>query len=259
LFLFFVPSIVYARICHQKAFAHLGYHHRVNYRQLAVVILIMLACLPLVGALADLTSKLPFSKATFAKFQAAEDAYNKQVAIIGRMDNFMDYILSLLMLAILPALFEETLFRGAIQNLLSRWWKAPVLAIVVTACIFSAVHGSYLGFLSRAALGFVLGWMYYRTGNLWLNIIAHAANNAVAITVLYVMRLKDPNVDLSKADPHYPMWWGIVAVAFVYGLFFLFEKVSNYQVSQPGKEILIETNDNNQPPWTHTTGTTQNA
>jgi membrane protease YdiL (CAAX protease family) len=246
--MFFLPTVAYAWYCHKKTFIHLGLNKKVDIQQAIVVIVIMMACLPLVGALSDLTERLPFSKATFEKFKAAEEAYNRQVAVIGRMDNFRDYLVSLIMLAILPAVFEETLFRGGLQNLLSRWWNAPVLAIVVTSIIFSAVHGSYLGFLSRAVLGFVLGWMYYRTGNLWLNIIAHAANNTIAVTTLYIMRRNNPHADLSKADPHFAMWWGFIAIIVVYILFILFEKVSSFQVNQPGREVLIPLN-NNEPLW----------
>src|SRR5215469_1366403 len=155
LFLFFLPPVFYAWLCHQKAFTHLGFKHKVTAPQFIVVVLIMIVAVPLVDALAELTKMLPFSKLTFEKFQLAEDDYNKQVSIIGRMNSFGDYVLSLFMLAILPAMFEETIFRGGLQNLLSRWWKAPILSIVVTAVIFSIVHGSYFGFLSRAVLGFL--------------------------------------------------------------------------------------------------------
>jgi len=175
--------------------------------------------------------------------------YHKQVAIIGRMNNFTDYILSLIMLAILPAMFEETIFRGGLQNLLSRWWKMPIFSIVVTAVIFSVVHGSYFGFLSRAVLGFVLGWMYYRTGNLWLNIIAHAANNAFAVTMIYVMRLKDPKMDVAKADVNLSVWWGLISLAVICGLLILFERFSQYQINKPGEEVIIRTDDYNHPSW----------
>jgi CAAX protease family protein len=249
LFLFFLPSVFYAWLCHKKAFTHLGFKNKVTASQFVVVILIMIAALPLVSALAELTKMLPFSKLTFETFQKAEDEYNKQVSIIGRMNNFKDYILSLIMLAILPAMFEETIFRGGLQNLLSRWWKAPILAMVVTAVIFSVVHGSYFGFLSRAVLGFLLGWMYYRTGNLWLNIIAHAANNAFAVTMIYVMRMKDPKMDIAKADINLSIWWGLISLALICGLFILFERVSHYQVNKPGEEVIIHADDYNQPSW----------
>ena len=249
LFLFFLPPIFYAWICHKKAFTHLGFKNKVTISQFFIVIIIMVAALPLVGALAELTKMLPFSKITFQKWQAIEDAYNKQVTIIGRMNNFSDYILSLFMLALLPAMFEETIFRGGMQNLLSRWWKMPILSIVVTAIIFSIVHGSYFGFLSRAVLGFLLGWMYYRTGNIWLNIIAHAANNAVAVTAIYVMRLKDPKMDIAKADVNLSIWWGLISLAVIYGLFVLFEKVSQYQIIKPGEEVIMREEDYNKPSW----------
>jgi len=257
LMLFFVPTVIYAWICHKKPFKHLGFKHSVTIQQAAIVIVIMLAALPLVGALSELTEKLPFSKATFDKFKAAEDAYNKQVEIIGRMNNFTDYVLSLFMLALLPAVFEETLFRGGIQNLLSRWWKMPILAVIVTSAVFSAVHGSYLGFLSRFVLGFVLGWMYHRTGNIWLNIIAHALYNGTAVTILYITKLKNPNADLSKADPQFPWWTAIVAVFILYGLFVLFERASKYQVDKPGEEVLLPFESTNNPSWLNTTAQDQ--
>ena len=250
LFLFFLPPVFYAWLCHKKAFTHLGYRHKVTLQQFLIAAAIMIAALPLVSALEDLTRMLPFSKATFVKFQAAEDSYNKQVSIIGRMNNFGDYALSMIMLAILPAMFEETIFRGGLQNLLSRWWKAPIISIIVTSIIFSLAHGSYLGFLSRAALGFLLGWMYYRTGNIWLNIIAHAANNAFALTALYLMKLKNPKADINTPDANLSIWWGLVSLAVVYGLFILFEKFSQYQINKPGEEVLIRDENPNRPSWT---------
>jgi len=248
-FLFFIPAWAYSKFCHTKPLTHLGFKQKVNVGQIGIVIAIMIACLPIVGALQDLTESIPFSKAMFAKFKAAEDEYEAQIKIIGKMDNFTDFLLSLFMLAILPAVFEEVMFRGAIQNLFSRWWGMPILAIIVTSILFSAIHFSYLGFLSRAALGFVLGWMYYRTGNLWLPIIAHAANNAVALTALYITKQNNPNAAVSDADPNVPSWIGLVAVGAVYGLFVLFEKVSKAQINNPGQEELIETDDMNRPNW----------
>jgi membrane protease YdiL (CAAX protease family) len=135
-FLFFVPAWAYAKYCHKKPFTHLGFKNKVSIGQAGIVIAIMIACLPMVGALSDLTESLPFSKEMFAKFKAAEEDYNAQIKIIGKMDSFPEFLLSLFMLAILPALFEEVLFRGAVQNLFSRWWKMPILAIIVTSILF---------------------------------------------------------------------------------------------------------------------------
>lgn len=238
LFLFFLPPVLYAWICHKKPFVHLGFKPVLNLRSASVVLLIMLAALPMVSFLQDLTEKLPWSKETLLTFKAAEAEYNKTVSVIAKMDNFTDYLISLLVIALLPAVFEETLFRGGIQNLLSRWTRAPVLGIVLTSVLFSAVHLSYLGFLSRFALGFVLGWMYYRTGNIWLNILGHFFNNAFAVTALYITS-HGGKVDASKLDERFPLWLGLGSIAIVYGLFKLFEKMSEREIVSPGEELQM--------------------
>ena len=238
-FLFFLPPFFYAIICHKKPFMHLGFKHTVNVKQALIVVLIMLACLPIVGAMQELTEMLPWSKATLLHFKQAEEDYNKQVMVIARMDSFFDYLVSVVMIAFLPAVFEETLFRGGLQNLLSRWFKMPIVAVVITSIIFSAVHGSYLGFLSRFVLGFVLGWVYYRTGNIWLNIIGHFFNNAFAVTALYISTKPGAAPDPSKIDDHFPLWIGLAGIAAVYGLFIFFEKLIKDDIDRPGEEVLI--------------------
>ena len=232
IFLFFLPPVLYARICHIKAFSHLGLRNNLQEKkpalqtiliQIVVIIMIMMASMPAVSALQELTELLPWSKATLLQFQSAEDTYNKQIAVIARMNNFNDYIISVVVVALLPAIFEEILFRGAI-------------------------HGSYLGFLSRFALGFVLGWIFYRTSNIWYNIAGHFFNNAMALTVLYISSKPGEKIDPSKMEEHFPLWIGLASVAIVVGLFLVFEKISKNSTDRPGEEVLIPGyNFNNNP------------
>ena len=239
LFLFFLPPFFYALVCHQKPSLHLGFKHKVNLPQIVIIVLVMLACMPLIDSLQQITLKFPWSKATLLRFDLAEQEYNKEISVIARMDNFSDYIIAMIMVAFLPAVFEETLFRGGLQNLLSRWFKKPILAIIVTSIIFSAIHGSYLGFLSRVALSVILGWIYYRTGNLWLSAIAHFFNNGFGITALYFSTKPGEKLDPTKFDAHLPLWMGLVSIAAIYGLFTLFEKASKDSIDRPGQEVLI--------------------
>lgn len=242
-FMFFVPVILYARVCHVKPMQHLGFKNSVNWKHVGLAILIMVACLPAVDALQEITKMLPWSKASLLKFDRAEDDYYKTIAVMARMNDVWDYIISLLVIALAPAVTEELLFRGALQNLLSRWLKQPITAILLTAIIFSAVHGSYLGFLSRFALGFVLGWMYYRTGNIWINILAHFFNNAAAVTMLYIQSKPGERLDPSKMEGNSPLWLGLLSLAAVIGLLIAFDKVG--KSDRPGEEVLIPGYSNN--------------
>jgi membrane protease YdiL (CAAX protease family) len=247
-FIMFLPPVVYAWICHRKTFQHLGFQKTLPLRELGLTIAIMLTCLPIVAGLQELTEMLPWSKATLAAFNAAEVTYNKQVTAMARMDNFGDYLISLSVIALLPALFEEVLFRGAIQNLLSRAIKSPIVAIIITSIVFSAIHGSYLGFLSRFALGFVLGWVYYRTGNIWLSICGHFLNNGLAITSLYLSTKPGEQVDPTKIEEHFPLWIALASLALLVFLFKLFQKETAHHEG-PGEERMIEGYDDYTQPF----------
>ena len=239
LFMFFIPAFFYAKLCHKKALMHLGFIKMPSIKQLLLVLVIMFFALFIVGALAELWQLIPFPKSWLLKFKAAEEAYNRQMQVMARMNSVGDYVVSIVIVALLPAVFEEAIFRGGLQNLLSRWIKAPVWAIVITSIAFSAFHGSYEGFLPRFILGFILGWLFYRTGNLWVSIAGHFINNAIGISTLYYYSRPGQSTDLSKIDEHFPLWLGGVAVIAIIALLFAFDKVSKKDIDRPGQEVLL--------------------
>jgi ABC-type antimicrobial peptide transport system permease subunit len=81
-------------------------------------------------------------------------------------------------------------------------------------------------FLSRAVLGFVLGLMYQRSKNIWVNIGAHFLNNALALIQLFWASRHTAVTGIDKQDTFVPLWLALLAAAAIYGLFRLFEKVS---------------------------------
>lgn len=87
--------------------------------------------------------------------------------------------------AIIPAIGEELIFRGCFQKVLGQWWKNPHLAILVTAFLFSAIHFQFYGFLPRFVLGVVLGYLFYWSKNIWVSVIAHFLNNFMALMLYY--------------------------------------------------------------------------
>ena len=82
--------------------------------------------------------------------------------------------------AILPGVVEELLFRGYLQSrLLLRW--PPALAVGVSALVFSAAHMDPLHVLGVLPLGLWLGAVAWRAGSVWPAVLCHAVNNAVAV------------------------------------------------------------------------------
>lgn len=86
----------------------------------------------------------------------------------------------IVIVAILPGVVEELLFRGYLQSrLLLRW--PPALAVGVSALVFSAAHMDPLHVIGVFPLGLWLGAVAWRTGSVWPAVLCHAVNNAVAV------------------------------------------------------------------------------
>jgi len=239
-FLLFVPAILYQFVCHGKNIFWLGFNKHINPRQIILGFFLIFLANVIAQPLAEL------SKMILAHFpdwnalgQRMEDAYTEQVVALSNLKSWGEFFMAIVIMAFFPALFEEIFFRGAVQNLLERWWKMPLLAILVTSLFFSVIHMSLYLFLSRALLGFVLGLMYQRSKNLWVNIVAHFLNNTVAVIQLFWISMNKEKIEVDKLDPKVPWWGGLIAVALTYGLFMMFEKVS----AKNRKQIAFEEQD----------------
>ncbi|MBX2920770.1 MAG: CPBP family intramembrane metalloprotease [Chitinophagaceae bacterium] len=222
---FFLPAYFTAFILNRKPLKLLGFNKNINSRQALLALLIIFCGALTAGMLGQLNEMIPVSKSLEAVFRKLEDQYAAQVEAITNMKTFGDYLVSLVMIALLPAVFEETFFRGGMQNLLNKSLHSHWMAIIITSIIFSLIHFSYYGFLARVCLGIVLGLLFYYSQNLWLSILAHCFNNAFAVTQMYVLLRQGKSVAEAMNDK-LPMWWGLIAIVALYALFIVFKKVS---------------------------------
>jgi hypothetical protein len=94
---------------------------------------------------------------------------------------------NLIIVALLAAVGEELLFRGAMQNIIIEWTKNKHTAVWITAILFSAMHAQFYGFLPRMLLGVVLGYLYIWSGSLWLSMLFHFLNNGLAVLFSYLI------------------------------------------------------------------------
>jgi membrane protease YdiL (CAAX protease family) len=109
-------------------------------------------------------------------------------------------VAAVLTASVVAPVAEELFFRGLMQTMLGRAfdWAAGQLAprapgsprpaarwaaVVVTSVAFAAVHGqpAFLAPLFVLSLG--LGFVYERSGNLWMNIVTHSLFNSIQIVL----------------------------------------------------------------------------
>lgn len=98
-----------------------------------------------------------------------------------------EFLLALVIVAVLPAVCEEWAFRGVIQQHLIRWTGRAALSVVLTAVLFSMLHLQPHGFCARIFLGAVYGMLTVLSGSLVPAMLAHFVNNASMVVKSYVL------------------------------------------------------------------------
>jgi len=223
---FFVPTLITAAILNRRPIKLLGLSSTdIRLNQVGLVILIVAGALVISASLSYFNSHLPIPETWRLKFDTMERQYNEQVEAIISLRSTGDFVLALVIMGFLPAFCEETFFRGGLQNFMTRGSGKPWLSIIVVSFLFSLAHISYYGFLSRFFLGIILGAIFHYSGKLWLSILAHFLNNALAITMIYIsIRQGTPLKEAMKDSDSTAGPWGILVIPVVVVLFVLFKK-----------------------------------
>lgn len=91
---------------------------------------------------------------------------------------------TLLVVAIVPAVCEEFMFRGYIFAAFEKKLK-PVYAVLITAVLFGVYHMSVVKFFTTAFIGGVICVSAYCTKSIFPGIIMHFLNNALSVTYMY--------------------------------------------------------------------------
>jgi membrane protease YdiL (CAAX protease family) len=197
LVVYLLPPALFAYLADPKPAEWL--HLRKSPKTIPVIlaVLVMLAGLPLVGFTSDWNHTWHLSETS----RRMEEQAEMLTRILLNMPNVGTLLVNLMLIAIVPAIAEEFFFRGGIQRLLIQMLpKMPWVAIIITAVIFSAIHMEWLDFIPRVILGFLLGAIYYLSGNLWLPIIGHFLNNGMQVLMVYLYQAKFIHDDPMKSE-----------------------------------------------------------
>jgi membrane protease YdiL (CAAX protease family) len=164
--------------------------------------------------------------------RSKEDELEVLTRFMLETEGMGQFVLAFVVIAIIPAIGEEVLFRGVLQNLFVKFMKNPHLAIWLAGIVFSAFHLQFYGFVPRLMLGVLFGYMYWYSGSLWFPIIGHFINNGFTIIMmgLHQRELIDINIEESTRLPAEVYWPSLVLflmLGFIYINYFRKNKEHN--------------------------------
>ncbi len=120
--------------------------------------------------------------------KALHEAVQKPINLLTVVFSWKDLLMGLIIIAGLPAIGEELLFRGILQPLIARKTHDIHVAIWGSALVFSAIHLQIYSFLPRLLVGALFGYLYAWTQNLVYPIVAHFLNNSFGLFLLFMMQ-----------------------------------------------------------------------
>ncbi|MDU1203661.1 MAG: type II CAAX endopeptidase family protein [Clostridiales bacterium] len=100
------------------------------------------------------------------------------------MDSF---IASLVVVALIPAICEEVLFRGfLLSSFKGKSKKSKIWAIIIVGILFGIMHLNFIRIVPTAMLGILFAYSALATKSIWTSVFMHFLNNGFSVCVLYL-------------------------------------------------------------------------
>jgi membrane protease YdiL (CAAX protease family) len=214
-----------------------------------LILFVFAICLALcVQPMVDLTARIN-QHLVFPHFmggfeQSIKDMQSKTEEMMKHfvtMPDLPSFLVNILFVAVMPALFEELFFRGLVQRSLQGWLKKDHLAVFVSAFIFSAFHREFYSFLPLFLLGLLLGYAYLWSGDLKLSILIHFTNNLMALVQSYTLQLNGKPAMPQNTGDHSPVWLYMVSAVLMVFLLYL------YKIKAQANNVLAHESDQTEP------------
>lgn len=226
--LFIVPPFVLAWLFHGQIAEYLLLNKKSTSTSIFLVAILVVFSLPLTNFIGEWNTRMEFPEFLAglerwmknAEKNAAEltEAFLKVKTTGGLLFN-------LFMIAFLPAIGEELLFRGVIQRIFSNWTRSHHWGIWISAILFSALHVQFYGFVPRMLLGVLFGYLLIWSGSMWLPILAHFFNNGFAVVAMYLIDNNILNAGVEEIGATSgSQYVAILSLALVFLLMFLIKK-----------------------------------
>ena len=187
--MFFVPVLLYAFLISPNMGSYLALDRKPNLTNMLVMGMMVFTVLPFINYLGDINKQmdLPQFMDGIENWLIEKEAQAMLLTETFLKTNTIGGLLiNIFIVAVIPALGEEMLFRGTLIKILKRMTNNIHWAVFLSSFLFAAIHLQFYGFLPRLFLGLLLGYSFVITRNLWIPIFIHFVNNAASVIVYYL-------------------------------------------------------------------------
>lgn len=237
--MFVVPPLVLAWLFGKSTGSYLGLNRSPSPESLFLLFFIMISALPLINLGVEINSQLRLPEWLSGLEQSmknAEEQAQKLTELFLDVRSPAGFALNLLMIALIPAIGEELLFRGIVQRLFTEWTKNAHWGVWIAAILFSAMHVQFYGFLPRMLLGALFGYVMLWSGNMWMPVFLHFVNNAATVSLYFFLGKETMSQQVDAVGTtDSPAYWVLLGAFFTAALLYVFyrtERAENQNLSE---------------------------
>ncbi len=186
---FIIPVAVFAFLISPSPSNYLTLDKKPQALALLIAALVIYSILPFNNYLTgmNLNIKFPDSLHFLEEWMKGKEQQAGQLTeVFLKTRSLTGLWVNLLVVALIPAIGEELLFRATGINLLKELTGNVHVAVIVTSFFFAFFHFQFFSFLPRFVLGLLLGYFFVISRSIWIPIFAHFINNASSVIIFYL-------------------------------------------------------------------------
>ena len=224
--LFFISALIYAKLRAINFYTtyHLLQKPRIQFLILGVAFAI--SAFPFLVFTENMSHLIPLPQ-NILEWAKNQDLNNEALfKKFFEINSVLSFFKTFLVISIFAGICEELFFRGALQNVLLKYFKNPHIAIWIQGIAFGVFHFNLYQMIPIALIGICFGYIYFYSKNIWYTIIIHALYNGIQVVLyyLYINNVLGFNID-NTSDV---LWWqGLLSFLIASSLFYLLLQLLN--------------------------------
>lgn len=200
-----VPALIFARLHSSRVMQYLRLRN-VDGRILLLVVVGVIGLQPVAQWLAELNRQIPLPEG----LRALDETQLEVIQAVLASDLGLTF--NLIMMALVPAICEEVLFRGYAQRQFERA-TGPAMGVVLSGVLFGLYHLRPSQLIPLVVLGLFMAYLVWRTGSLLPAMLVHVVHNGLAVAAARYVETQ-PAYDLETLE-HASMPWYAIFFGFV--------------------------------------------
>ena len=192
--LMLLPTLIFARFVYPLNITQMLRVRFPNFKEIGIFILGLIILTPLLQSylflqnvlLETISNYSPILKKAMNMLDELDKMIEQTYGELLKATSLFEASFVIFVVAVIPAVCEETLFRGFVQKSFEQKFK-PYFSIFITSLFFGLYHFNPYGLVALIALGFYFGYTAYVSDSIFIPMILHFINNFLAVLVFMVL------------------------------------------------------------------------